>query len=90
MGQPSRQLAAGSDGWPKAETEGWGMVGHRPFAGGGESRRPQGVSNRARGGISSGFAFGYAGTSPGGDKPAPTIIVAASARTGYIPPLLIK
>jgi hypothetical protein len=40
-----RELAPGSDWWPKAEKVGWVEVGHRTLAGGGESRRPQGVSN---------------------------------------------
>jgi hypothetical protein len=45
MVSPGRQLAAGSDLWPTAEKEGWSGVGHWPLAGGGESRRPKGVSN---------------------------------------------
>ena len=40
-----RELAAGSDLWLTAEKEGWWQVGHQPLAGGGESRRPKGVSN---------------------------------------------
>ena len=44
-----RELAAGSDLWPTAEKEGWLGVGHWPLAGGGESRRPQGVSNPRNG-----------------------------------------
>ena len=41
----SHELAPGSDPWPTAEKVGWKGVGHRPLAGGGESRRPKGASN---------------------------------------------
>jgi hypothetical protein len=40
-----RELAPGCDLWLTAEKEGWAGVGHQPLAGGGESRRPEGVSN---------------------------------------------
>jgi hypothetical protein len=40
-----RELAPGSDMWPRPERkDGW-RPATRPLAGGGESRRPQGVSN---------------------------------------------
>jgi len=39
------ELAHGSDLWRTAEMEGWVEVGHPQLAGGGESRRPKGVSN---------------------------------------------
>ena len=45
MDSPGRELAAGCDVWPKAEMEGGVVVGHRPLAGGGESRRPKAVCN---------------------------------------------
>jgi hypothetical protein len=38
------ELAVGSDEWPQAEKEERGEVGHWSLVGGGESRRPQGVS----------------------------------------------
>ena len=40
-----RELAAGSDPWPTAEMVGRLVVGHWTLAGGGESRRPEGVRN---------------------------------------------
>lgn len=39
------ELAPGSDLCLTAEMEGWYGVGHQPLADGGESRRPEGVSN---------------------------------------------
>ena len=44
-----RELAAGSDLWLTAEKVGRWAVGHQPLAGGGESRRPKGVSNPRKG-----------------------------------------
>ena len=35
----------GSEVWLTAEMVGWRKGGHQPLAGGGESRRPKGVSN---------------------------------------------
>ena len=45
MFSPGRELAAGSDLWLTAEKVGRWQVGHQPLAGGGESRRPKGISN---------------------------------------------
>jgi hypothetical protein len=53
-----RQLAAGSDLWPTAESAGWAVDGHRPLAGDGESRRPKAVRNPSSKGVDIGFASG--------------------------------
>jgi hypothetical protein len=50
MHSPGRELAAGSDLWLTAEKVGRWQVGHQPLAGGGESRRPKGVSSPGQGG----------------------------------------
>ena len=43
VGRPGLDSAGGSEPWSTAETEGLEVVGHRPLAGDGATRRPQGA-----------------------------------------------